>query len=255
MVIVFSYYIVSLRRRNIQRFVALLIGAALLINGVWWIHDYTHIAKAKDLKHSHYNADGRYYDSKNPDTYKHTSMREEILDINIETNESNKERVNRWIVGMEFFLSHPITGLGPGTFGTHYQKYVVSHPDQAWTTISTKKMNIHNHFLSWLVEGGILLFLAGLVLTLVLVRGIWVNFFTKKTIYIKIFLSGFFISFLLHGMLFDFNQEVRIMVLFWFVLGVSRSMFFFPKEFRRIYTNPCSGEQEVLDHQKKTETA
>lgn len=66
---------------------------------------------------------------------------------------SNLERVNRWYAGWKMFRTHPLTGVGFGTYLTHYRDYrrVPLGTDQSAIT-----MGVHSEYLKVLAETGLL---------------------------------------------------------------------------------------------------
>lgn len=159
------------------------------------------------------------------------------LDIlNFDDNQSNVERKNRWLAGIYFFQENPIFGIGVGTFSDHYLSHyygkgLVEKP----TVVSSKKMNIHNLYLGWLTEGGIVLGLAGLLLVFYAIKtqaaplfiyGLsWrgIKKYHKRLIIIKGLMLIYFCSFFLHAVVQDFANESRVIVIFWACMALLNS--------------------------------
>lgn len=158
-----------------------------------------------------------------------TSQTNKELDIlNFDDNHSNVERKNRWIAGLYFFKEFPITGIGVGTFSDYYLsdyygKGLVEHE----TVVSAKKMNIHNIYLGWICEGGVLLGIAGLLVLLFCIKKVFDSVFGyglsmkgimkayKRLRISKGLMLIFLASFVLHGVVQDFANEPRVIVIFW----------------------------------------
>jgi O-antigen ligase len=83
----------------------------------------------------------------------------------VERDESNKERLNRWSAALQMAKEKPLTGFGPGTYETSYGVYQSS---LKMTRISTKqgdRGDAHSEYLTALSEQGI----PGLALWLLLI--------------------------------------------------------------------------------------
>lgn len=73
----------------------------------------------------------------------------------LQSDVSNKERLNRWVCSLRMFQEKPFTGFGPGTFQFEYAPY---QSDEYMTRISTNKGDrggAHSEYLSALAEKGI----------------------------------------------------------------------------------------------------
>lgn len=83
---------------------------------------------------------------------------------NLQSDQSNLERVNRWVCAYRMFEDEPITGFGPGTYQFIYDRY---QTPEFMTRISTHRGdrgNAHSEYLSALSETGIVGFLLFLLL-------------------------------------------------------------------------------------------
>lgn len=84
---------------------------------------------------------------------------------NLKSDESNLERINRWVCAVRMARDKPIFGFGPGTYQFEYDKY---QTPEFMTRISTHKGdkgNAHSEYLMALSETGVI----GLVLFVLLV--------------------------------------------------------------------------------------
>lgn len=85
----------------------------------------------------------------------------------VDRDESNKERINRWTAALAMYRDKPLTGFGPGTFESHYGIYQTS---LTMTRISTKQGNkgdAHSEYLGVLAEQG----MPGLIIWIAMVLG------------------------------------------------------------------------------------
>lgn len=200
----------------------------VIIFGIWKLNNYLHFQRVKDNPDSHYNTGGTKYDPNNPDTYKTTNVADEIFNQSTDTdkNDSNKERINRLVVGLFMYQLHPSFGIGMGTYPKKYLETVVSRPDLVEEATRTYDlMNSHNIYLSWLTEGGLITFISGLSIILLAMMWLVKDLIKGKSNYLKVLLFIFLISFVIHGFLHDFSQNARVIIPFWICIAlVSRQM-------------------------------
>ncbi|WP_345233410.1 O-antigen ligase family protein [Hymenobacter saemangeumensis] len=137
-------------------------------------------------------------------------------------NESNAERLNRWLYSLELYQHDPMEGAGPGTFPDSYLEFVRSSPTHPTYYTTLRRMNSHNLYLTWLAETGTLGFLTGLLLLgyLVVRQLRWA--FRWRATPVQIGFTVYFLFFLLHSLTQDFWQEPRVIVLFWLAVGLQR---------------------------------
>jgi putative inorganic carbon (hco3(-)) transporter len=202
----------------------------LMLVGIWQWNDYRHKKQALEDENSYYNSGSDYYDPNNRNTYKATNMLDELFNQSTDTkkNDSNKERINRWKAGVEMFTLNPTFGIGMGTFPDKYLDFLTIDNDNIDENYLTEnRMNLHNIFLGWLVEGGIITFFSGLGLILVFFSWFLKDFRKGKYSFLKILILMYMISFIFHGFVHDFSQNARIIIPFWVCLAiVSRQMVF-----------------------------
>jgi putative inorganic carbon (HCO3(-)) transporter len=137
-------------------------------------------------------------------------------------NESNAERMSRWVFSLELFQEEPVAGVGPGTFPDRYLEFVRQDPNHPNYTPTLQRMNAHNLYLDWLAESGALGLLSGLLLLgYLLVRQLkWV--FRGQQTPAQVGFTAYLLFFLLHSFTQDFWQEPRVIVLFWLAVGLQR---------------------------------
>ncbi|MBD2723279.1 O-antigen ligase family protein [Hymenobacter armeniacus] len=138
------------------------------------------------------------------------------------TNESNAERMSRWVYSLSLFQQEPVVGVGPGTFPDRYLDFVRHDPEHPNYTPTLRRMNAHNLYLDWLAESGALGFLTGVLLLgyLVLRQLKWV--FRWRQTPAQVGFTVYLVFFLLHSFTQDFWQEPRVIVLFWLAVGLQR---------------------------------
>lgn len=187
--------------------------------------------KSYEIIHEHFYRDYSYYDPNDPSTRKGNSIIN-VMDLEkTEENTSNNERIIRWKNGLKMFKNNPITGIGPGCFPDHQLKYLAEDLVVDKSEISHFKMNIHNIYLAWMTEGGIIWFLSGITLFLFIIYkslkllkfqySLKLPFIKpRNTGIIKRLLLIYFLTFLLHGIFQDFNNEPRVIILFWIALSL-----------------------------------
>jgi O-antigen ligase len=157
-------------------------------------------------------------------------MFDEVFNQSTDTkkNDSNKERINRWRVGLELFFVAPTFGIGMGTYPDKYldaQTIDMESIDENYLT--ENRMNLHNIFLGWMVEGGIITFFAGLSMLFYFFWWLTREVYRGKYSFLKILLLLYMTSFVFHGFFHDFTQNARIIIPFWVCMAiVSRQMNF-----------------------------
>ena len=82
---------------------------------------------------------------------------------NIQTDASNKERINRWKCAVRMFYDRPVFGFGPGTYQYNYGKYQVRAEMTRISTFTGNRGHAHSEYMTYLSEEGLpgfLIFLA-----------------------------------------------------------------------------------------------
>ena len=75
--------------------------------------------------------------------------------MNIQTDVSNLERINRWQCALRMFRDRPLTGFGPGTYQFIYGKYQIKPEMTRISTLHGDKGNAHSEYLTYLSETGL----------------------------------------------------------------------------------------------------
>lgn len=73
---------------------------------------------------------------------------------NINTDASNKERINRWKCALRMFKDKPFSGFGPGTYQFFYGPYQLRHELTRISTFTGNKGHAHSEYLNYLSETG-----------------------------------------------------------------------------------------------------
>jgi len=139
----------------------------------------------------------------------------------VKKNKSNQERINRWTAGLDMFSFHPTFGIGVGTYPDKYLDYQKDKSVNIQTNYLTEnRMNLHNIFLGWLVEGGIITFFSGCTIIVLFFIWLYKEYKKGKSSYIKLLLATYMLSFVFHGMFHDFGQNARVIIPFWIAIAI-----------------------------------
>lgn len=95
------------------------------------------------------------------DVQKHSGTITQLSDT------SNRERFNRWYAGWKMFVTHPVRGVGMGTYPDNYPSY---RSFLLSTNESTRYMGVHSEYLRVLSETGLLGLAAAAATLLVMAR-------------------------------------------------------------------------------------
>jgi O-antigen ligase len=138
--------------------------------------------------------------------------------MNIQSDASNLERINRWKCALRMFQDKPITGFGPGTYQFVYAKYQISPEMTRISTNHGEKGNAHSEYLMYLSETG----LPGLVIFLLLIflvfaKGLKVFYSTsdKPLKWLTFAILMGFISFLVHSAFNSFLDTDKASILYY----------------------------------------
>jgi O-antigen ligase len=137
---------------------------------------------------------------------------------NITSDDSNKERLNRWSCAWRMFLKRPVFGWGPGTYMFQYAPFQIVREKSLISTNMADKGNAHSEYLGPLSESGLfgmLTFLAIVVTTLV--TGFNAYWKLKEHKYKIILLTAILglITYYVHGILNNFLDTDKASAPFW----------------------------------------
>jgi O-antigen ligase len=74
---------------------------------------------------------------------------------NVNTDASNKERINRWKCALRMFAEKPLTGFGPGTYQFFYGQFQQREDMTRISTYNGTKGHAHSEYLNYLSETGL----------------------------------------------------------------------------------------------------
>ncbi len=142
---------------------------------------------------------------------------------NITTDDSNKERINRWKCALKMFVEKPIFGWGPGTYMFKYAPYQLSYDRTSISTNRADGGNAHSEYIGPLAESGILgtLTFIAIVITSI-VYGFKLSQETKNK-RLRITVIACFIgltTYFIHGSLNNFLDTDKAAVPFWGFIAI-----------------------------------
>lgn len=138
--------------------------------------------------------------------------------LNISTDASNLERINRWNAAIRMFEERPIFGWGPGTYMFCYAPFQRSYDRTIISTNFGTGGNAHSEYLGLLADAGFLA-MAGYTLILIFVfyRGLILSRKIGDQQH-RILLMGAIlglVTYSVHGFLNDFLDSDKIAAPFW----------------------------------------
>jgi putative inorganic carbon (hco3(-)) transporter len=143
--------------------------------------------------------------------------------LNITTDESNMERINRWNSAFKMFEEKPVLGWGPGTYSFKYAPFQNSRDKSGISTDFGNKGNAHSEYIGPLAESGILgsfsFILVGIV-SLITGFKVYQRISDKQMKYLVLGLILGLITYLIHGTLNNFLDTDKISALFWGFIAI-----------------------------------
>ena len=136
--------------------------------------------------------------------------------MNIQTDASNLERINRWQCALRMFRERPLAGFGPGTYQFIYGKYQVSPEMTRISTNNGDKGNAHSEYLTYLSETGLPGFIIFNLLLLVAINTairIYRKNLRKEVRWLAIAILMGFITYFFHGLFNSFIDTDKASVL------------------------------------------
>lgn len=92
---------------------------------------------------------------------------------NINTDVSNRERINRWKCALRMFADKPVFGFGPGTYQFFYGPYQLRTELTRISTFNGNKGHAHSEYLNYLSETGLPgLLIFGTLFIVAIVKGL-----------------------------------------------------------------------------------
>ncbi len=138
--------------------------------------------------------------------------------LNVSTDASNLERINRWNAAIRMFEERPIFGWGPGTYMFCYAPFQRSYDRTIISTNFGTGGNAHSEYLGLLADSGFFA-MAGYVLIFIFV--FYRGFLISRKIdnrHHRILLMGALlglVTYTVHGLLNDFLDSDKIAAPFW----------------------------------------
>jgi O-antigen ligase len=155
---------------------------------------------------------------------------------NVETDASNKERINRWKCAIRMGEERPLLGFGPRTYKFMYGQYQVREDMTYTSTYNGNKGHAHSEYLSWYAESGLpgLLLHGGLFLFTLLFGADVVRKCRdrKNRLVATGALLGFF-TYFIHGFFNSFMEDDKIAAL---VLSSMAILVFIAEKEKRLQT-------------------
>lgn len=146
---------------------------------------------------------------------------------NVNNDESNVERLNRWESGYRMFTEKPILGFGPGTYQFQYSAFQKSHQMTSISTTHGDMGNAHSEYFGPLIESGVIGFLLVILLFGSSIAILMRLYYHPKDEKIKMFSLAILLSLLtyyFHGLMNDFLDQDKAAVLVWAMLGMVTSL-------------------------------
>jgi putative inorganic carbon (hco3(-)) transporter len=137
---------------------------------------------------------------------------------NINTDASNKERINRWSCALRMFRDKPIFGFGPGTYMFKYAPYQLKREETIISTNAGTLGNAHSEYLGPLSESGLLgtLTFAGILFaTLTTASNLYFKGKRRKIRLMALTLVVALLTYYIHGFLNNFLDTDKLSALFW----------------------------------------
>jgi O-antigen ligase len=144
--------------------------------------------------------------------------------VNLSTDASNLERINRWIAAHNMIEDRPITGMGPGTFAMIYSGYQLS---EFQTDISTNRGDqgtAHSEYFLVASEMGIpgLFFFFLFVLTSLYysAKG-YLNAKSLRSKFLYLFSFGNLVAYYTHGIVNNFLDQDKVAIPFYITIALT----------------------------------
>jgi len=154
---------------------------------------------------------------------------------NIRSDDSNRERLNRWSAAFRMFKERPVFGWGPGTYIFNYAPFQLSKNKTNISTNFGDLGNAHSEYIGPLAETGFIgsiSFIIIAIVSLCTAFKVYYNITDKTLKHIVLALLLGLITYLIHGSLNNFLDTDKISSLFWGFIAVfvSLDLFYLPKQ-------------------------
>jgi O-antigen ligase len=182
------------------------------------------------------------------------NLSEHVTSIsNIKTDDSNKERLNRWSCAWRMFLEKPVFGWGPGTYMFQYAPFQISSEKTFISTNMGDRGNAHSEYLGPLSESG----LFGMLSVLSIVIATLITGFktygklkerNQRIVLLSVILG--LISYYVHGIMNNFLDTDKASALFWGYTAIIVALDIYSKQAEKDKT----GNRDVPESEKKNES-
>ncbi len=138
--------------------------------------------------------------------------------LNITSDASNLERINRWSCAIRMFEDKPFFGYGPGTYMFKYAPYQLNKDRTIISTNSADGGNSHSEYLGPLSESGVFGLLTFLLIVGTVIYTAIHTYTRLKDKQLKAFVLAALIALItyyIHGFLNDFLDTDKLSVPFW----------------------------------------
>jgi O-antigen ligase len=159
---------------------------------------------------------------------KTATLTEHVRSIsNISTDNSNMERINRWMSAFRMYQERPRFGFGPGTYQFEYAPYQLSGEKTLISTNEGDKGNAHSEYIGPLAEQGLpgMLIVIALVIAMVM-TGLKVYHRTRdreiKILSMSVLLG--LITYFIHGLMNNFLDTDKASVPVWGFIAILVAM-------------------------------
>jgi putative inorganic carbon (HCO3(-)) transporter len=153
--------------------------------------------------------------------------------LNVSSDASNLERINRWHCAIRLFEVHPNLGWGPGTYQFVYGPYQLANEKTIISTNQGDRGNAHSEYLGPLSESGWPGLLCVLILfSLIIYKGIRIyqRAVNPKVRFLSLVTILGFISYFAHGIMNNFLTTDKASVPFWGFVAIIVALDLYHKE-------------------------
>ena len=138
---------------------------------------------------------------------------------NVSTDESNKERINRWKCAILMFEKKPFFGWGPGTYMFKYAPFQLPQDKTSISTNTGSVGNAHSEYLEVLSDSGLfgLISFLGIIIFTILsaIRVIYSKRCSyREQLFVTCAILGL-VTYYVHSTMNDFLQGDKASALFW----------------------------------------
>ena len=147
--------------------------------------------------------------------------------LNISTDASNLERINRWNSAIRMWKQKPFWGWGPGTYQFNYAPFQKSNEMTIISTNAGNGGNAHSEFIGPLSEEGVFGMLAMVLLVITVIYRSSKLYSTSKDPNIRLLTLGILlgvITYFVHGTMNNFLDTDKLSVPFWAFIAMLVSM-------------------------------